>query len=54
MSSVRSRVEHVCRVMKRQFGYMTVFYCGLAKNADHVFTLIGLTNLYMKRRQLMT
>jgi transposase, IS5 family len=53
MSSVRSRVEHVFRVMKRQFGYTKVRYRGLAKNAAQVFTLIGLTNLYMKRRQLM-
>ena len=54
MSSIRSRVEHIFRVMKRQFGYTKVRYRGLAKNAAQVFTLIGLTNLYMKRRQLMT
>ena len=54
MSSIRSRVEHVFRVMKRQFGYTKVRYRGLAKNAAQVFTLIGLTNLYLKRRQLMT
>lgn len=53
ISSVRSRVEHVFRVMKRQFGYTKVRYRGLEKNAAQVFTLIGLTNLYMKRRQLM-
>jgi IS5 family transposase len=53
LSSVRSRVEHVFRVMKRQFGYTRVRYRGLEKNAAQVFTLIGLTNLYLKRRQLM-
>lgn len=53
MSSIRSRVEHVFRVMKRQFGYTKVRYRGLEKNAAQVFTLIGLTNLYMKRRHLM-
>jgi len=53
MSSIRSRVEHVFRVMKRQFGYTQVRYRGLAKNAAQVFTLIALTNLYLKRRQLM-
>ena len=53
MSSIRSRVEHVFRVMKCQFGYRRTRYRGLAKNAAQVFTLIGLTNLYMKRRQLM-
>ena len=53
MSSIRSRVEHVFRVMKRQFGYTKVRYRGLEKNAAQVFTLIGLTNLYMKRGHLM-
>ena len=46
MSSVRSRVEHIFRVMKCQFGYRKTRYRGLAKNAAQVFTLMGLTNLY--------
>jgi IS5 family transposase len=54
MSSLRSRVEHLFRVMKRQFGYTQTRYRGLAKNAAQVFTLIGLTNLYLKRHALMT
>ncbi|MGA7117480.1 MAG: IS5 family transposase [Hyphomicrobium sp.] len=54
MSSIRSRVEHLFRVMKRQFGYTKTRYRGLAKNAAQVFTLIGLTNLYLKRHALMT
>jgi len=53
MSSVRSRVEHLFRVIKRQFGYTKVPYRGLVKNAAQVFTLIGLTNLYLARRALM-
>jgi IS5 family transposase len=53
LSSVRSRVEHIFRVVKRQFGYTKVRYKGLAKNAAQVFTLIGLTNLYLKRHALM-
>ncbi len=53
MSSIRSRVEHVFRVMKRQFGYTRVRYRGLAKNATQVFALIGLTNLYRARRRLL-
>ena len=44
-SRIRSRAEHIFRVLKRQFGYTRVRYRGLAKNAAHVFTLIGLTNL---------
>jgi IS5 family transposase len=52
-SSIRSRVEHIFRVMKRQFGYTKVRYRGLAKNAAQVFTLIGLTNLYLARRRMV-
>jgi IS5 family transposase len=54
MSSIRARVEHVFRVVKRQFGYTKVRYKGLLKNAAQVFTLIGLTNLYLARKPLMT
>lgn len=54
MSSVRSRVEHLFRVIKRQFGYTKVRYKGLAKNAAQVFTLVGLTNLYLVRRAMLT
>ena len=53
MSSIRARVEHVFRVIKRQFGYTKVRYKGLAKNAAQVFSLIGLTNLYLARRKMM-
>ena len=52
-SSVRSRVEHLFRIIKCQFGYTKVRYKGLAKNAAQVFTLIGLTNLYLRRNALM-
>jgi transposase, IS5 family len=54
MSSIRARVEHVFRVIKRQFGYTKVRYKGIVKNAAQVFSLIGLTNLYLARRALMT
>lgn len=53
LSPVRARVEHVFRVIKRQFGYTQVRYKGLAKNTAQVFTLVGLANLYMARRKLM-
>ncbi len=39
--------------MKRQFGYTQVRYRAFAKNAAQVLTLIGLTDLYPKKRQLM-
>ena len=45
MSSIRARVEHVFRVIKRQFGYTKVRYKGIAKNAAQLFSLIGMTNL---------
>jgi transposase, IS5 family len=53
MSSMRSRVEHLFRVIKQQFGYTKVRYKGIVKNAAQVFSLIGLTNLYLARRTLL-
>ena len=52
-SSIRSRVEHVFRVITCQFGYTQVRYQGLAKNAAQVFMLVGLANLYLKRKELL-
>ena len=52
-SAIRSRVEHLFRVIKCQFGYTKVRYKGLAKNAAQVFMLVGLANLYLKRRELL-
>jgi IS5 family transposase len=54
MSSIRSRVEHLFRVMERQFGYTKTRYRVLAQNAAQAFILMGLTNLYLKRHALMT
>jgi IS5 family transposase len=53
LSSVRSRVEPIFRVVKCQFGYIKTRHWGIAKNAAQVFTRIGLTNLYLKRHVLM-
>ena len=52
-ASVRAKVEHPFRVIKRQFGLMKVRFRGLAKNTAHVVTLFALSNLWMARRQLM-
>ncbi|MGE6335167.1 transposase, partial [Stenotrophomonas sp. NPDC077659] len=52
-ASVRAKVEHPFRVIKRQFGYTKVRYRGLAKNTAQVLTLFALSNLWMVRRQLM-
>ena len=50
---VRAKVEHPFRVIKRQFGYTKVRYRGLAKNTAQVLTLFALSNLWMKRKQLL-
>jgi len=52
-SSIRARVEHVFRVIKRQFGFEKTRYRGLEKNTSQVHMLVALSNLYMLRGQLM-
>jgi IS5 family transposase len=52
-ASVRAKVEHPFRVLKRQFGYTKVRYRGLAKNTAQIVTLFALGNLWMARRRLM-
>ena len=52
-ASVRVKVEHPFRVVKRQFGYTRVRYRGLAKSTAQVLTLFALSNLWMARRDLL-
>jgi len=52
-ASVRAKVEHPFRVLKRQFGYAKVRYRGLTKNTAQIVTLFALSNLWMARRQLI-
>ena len=52
-ASLRAKVEHPFRVIKRQFGYTKVRYRGLAKNTAQVLTLFTLSNLWMVRRRLL-
>jgi IS5 family transposase len=52
-SSIRARVEHVFRVIKRQFGYTKMRYRGLEKNTHQVNMLVGLANMYLLRGRLM-
>ena len=52
-ASIRAKVEHPFRVIKRQFGHVKVRYCGLAKNTAQLHTLFALSNLWMVRRTLM-
>lgn len=52
-SSIRARVEHVFRVIKRQFGFCKTRYRGLQKNGSQVNMLVGLANLYLLRGRLL-
>ena len=52
-ASIRAKVEHPFRVLKRQFGFTKVRYRGLAKNTAQIVTLFALSNLWMARRPLM-
>ena len=52
-ASVRAKVEHPFRVIKRQFGLVKVRFRGLRKNTAHLLTLFALSNLWMARRSLL-
>ena len=52
-ASIRAKVEHPFRVIKRQFGLMKVRFRGLAKNTAHLITLFALSNLWMARKRLL-
>ena len=52
-ASLRAKVEHPFRVVKRQFGHVKVRYRGLAKNTAQLKTLFALSNLWMVRHVLM-
>jgi len=51
-SRIRSRVEHVFGLIKCVFGFDKLRYRGLAKNANRLFTVSALANLFMVRRKL--
>ncbi len=52
-ASIRAKVEHPFRVIKRQFGFVKVRYRGLRKNTAQLTTLFALSNLWMARGKLM-
>ena len=52
-ASIRAKVEHPFRVIKRQFGHVKVRYRGLKKNTAQLNTLFALSNLWMARRSLL-
>ncbi|MBF6631928.1 MAG: IS5 family transposase [Comamonas sp.] len=53
-SSIRAKVEHPFRVIKRQFGHVKTRYRGLRKNTQQLHTLFALANLWMARARLLT
>ena len=53
-ASIRAKVEHPFRVIKRQFGHVKVRYRGLKKNTAQLMTLFALSNLWMARKKLLT
>ena len=52
-ASIRAKVEHAFRVIKRQFGHVKVRYRGLKKNTAQLTTLFALSNLWMVRKKLL-
>lgn len=46
-SSVRSKVEHIFRIIKCQFGYRKVRYRGLKKNENRLYVMFACANLYL-------
>ena len=52
-ASIRARVEHPFRVIKRQFGFLKTRYRGLVKNTAQIVTLFALANLFQARHRLL-
>lgn len=52
-ASVRAKVEHPFRVIKRQFGHVKVRYRRLKKNTAQLVALFALSNLWMARGKLL-
>ena len=48
-ASIRAKVEHPFRVIKRQFGHTKVRYRGLKKNTAQLITLFVPSNIWMVR-----
>jgi IS5 family transposase len=51
-SSVRAKVEHVFRILKRVFGFDKTRYKGIAKNHHRLCANFALVNLYLHRKRL--
>ena len=52
-NKVRAKVEHAFNVVKNLWGHRKVRYRGLGKNGAQFFSLFGLANLFLARRELL-
>lgn len=52
-AQIRARVEHPFHVVKNLFKHKKARYKGLAKNGAQMFSLFGLANLVIAKKQLM-
>jgi IS5 family transposase len=52
-SSIRSKVEHVFRIIKDLWKFRKTRFKGLAKNENKLQIMLGLANLYLLRRRLI-
>ncbi len=50
---IRVKLEHLFRLVKRQFGFTKAHYRDLAKNTEALMTSFALSNLWMARRRLL-
>lgn len=51
-SSIRSKVEHIFRIVKDLWKFRKTRFKGLYKNANKLHVMLGLANLYLLRRKL--
>jgi IS5 family transposase len=52
-ASIRAKVKHPFRIIKRPFGRVKVRYRGLSKNTAQLQTFFALNSLWMVRRTLL-
>lgn len=53
-SSIRAKVEHPFRIIKRQFGFVKARFKGLRKNDNQLAMLFTLANLFRVDQMIRT
>jgi IS5 family transposase len=51
-SSIRSKVEHIFRIVKDLWKFRKSRFKGLSKNSNKLYMMLALANLYLMRRKL--